>query len=58
MRANRGSSPATPSTSCASKGEAEEGYINLSHQKAQRMHDRDDIEESYDEKKPDQGRRD
>ena len=35
-----------------SKGEAEEGYINLSHQKAQRIHAWEEIEKSYNEKKP------
>jgi len=34
------------------KGEAEEGYINLSHQKAQRLRAWDDIEKAYNEKKP------
>jgi small subunit ribosomal protein S1 len=34
------------------KGEAEEGYINLSHQKAQRLRAWDDIEAAYNEKKP------
>jgi small subunit ribosomal protein S1 len=34
------------------KGEAEEGYINLSHQKAQRLRAWDEIERAYNEKKP------
>src|SRR3989454_1312742 len=34
------------------KGEAEEGYINLSHQKAQRIHAWDEIEKAHHEKKP------
>ena len=34
------------------KGEAEEGYINLSHQKAQRLRAWDEIENAYNEKKP------
>jgi small subunit ribosomal protein S1 len=35
-----------------SKGEAEEGYINLSFQKAQRIHAWEEIEKAYTEKKP------
>ncbi len=34
------------------KGETEEGYINLSHQRAQRLRAWDDIEHAYNEKKP------
>ena len=34
------------------KGEAEEGYINLSYQKAQRIHAWEEIEKAYNEKKP------
>ncbi len=34
------------------KGETEEGYINLSHQKAQRLRAWDNIEAAYNEKKP------
>jgi small subunit ribosomal protein S1 len=34
------------------KGETEEGYINLSHQKAQRLRAWDEIEKAYDEKAP------
>ena len=34
------------------KGEAEEGYINLSHQKAQRIHAWEEIDKAYNEKKP------
>src|SRR5438309_10258587 len=33
-------------------GEGEEGYINLSHQKAQRIHAWDEIEKAHHEKKP------
>jgi small subunit ribosomal protein S1 len=34
------------------KGEAEEGYIHLSHQKAQRIHAWEEIEKAHTEKKP------
>ncbi len=34
------------------KGPAEEGYINLSHQKAQRLRAWDEIEKAYNEKRP------
>ncbi len=34
------------------KGETEEGYINLSHQKAQRLRAWDEIERAHNEKKP------
>jgi len=34
------------------KGETEEGYVNLSYQKAQRLRAWDDIETAYNEKKP------
>ncbi len=34
------------------KGETEEGYINLSHQKAQKLRAWDEIEKAYNEKKP------
>ena len=34
------------------KGETEEGYVNLSHQKAQRLRAWDEIEKSYNENKP------
>ena len=34
------------------KGETEEGYINLSHQRAQRLHAWDEIEKAHNEKKP------
>jgi small subunit ribosomal protein S1 len=37
------------------KGEAEEGYIRLSHQKAQRLRAWDEIEKAYNEKKPIRG---
>ena len=34
------------------KGETEEGYINLSHQKARKLRAWDEIEQAYNEKKP------
>src|SRR5579863_10361365 len=34
------------------KGETEEGYINLSHQKAQKLRAWDEIEKAYNEKRP------
>ena len=34
------------------KGETEEGYINLSHQKAQRLRAWDEVERAFNEKKP------
>jgi small subunit ribosomal protein S1 len=37
------------------KGETEEGYVNLSHQKAQKLRAWDDIERAYSEKKPIKG---
>src|SRR5208282_3881935 len=37
------------------KGETEEGYVNLSHLKAQRLRSWDEIERAYNEKKPIQG---
>ncbi len=37
------------------KGEVEEGYLKLSHQKAQRLRAWDDIEQAYNEKKPIKG---
>jgi small subunit ribosomal protein S1 len=37
------------------KGETEEGYVNLSHQKAQRLRAWDDIEHAHNEKKPIKG---
>src|SRR5437867_4717168 len=37
------------------KGETEEGYINLSHQKAQRLRAWDEVEGAYNEKRPIQG---
>jgi len=37
------------------KGETEEGYINLSHQKAQQLRAWDEIEKAYTEKRPIQG---
>src|ERR1700757_3383803 len=33
------------------KGETEEGYVNLSHQKAQRLRAWDDVEKAFNEKK-------
>src|SRR5260370_2278765 len=37
------------------KGQTEEGYVNLSHQKAQRIHAWDEIEKAHNEKKPIKG---
>ncbi|MGA2966976.1 MAG: 30S ribosomal protein S1, partial [Terriglobales bacterium] len=37
------------------KGQTEEGYVNLSHLKAQRLRSWDEIERAYNEKKPIQG---
>src|ERR1700716_898897 len=37
------------------KGQTEEGYANLSHQKAQRIHAWDEIEKAHNEKKPIKG---
>ncbi|PYX77490.1 MAG: 30S ribosomal protein S1 [Acidobacteria bacterium] len=37
------------------KGETEEGYINLSHQKAQRLRAWDEVEGAYNEKRPIRG---
>jgi small subunit ribosomal protein S1 len=37
------------------KGETEEGYVNLSHQRAQKLRAWDDIERAYNEKKPIKG---
>jgi small subunit ribosomal protein S1 len=37
------------------KGETEEGYVNLSHLKAQRLRSWDEIERAYNEKKPIKG---
>src|SRR6266852_2961914 len=37
------------------KGETEEGYVNLSHLKAQRLRSWDEIEKAYNEKKPIKG---
>jgi small subunit ribosomal protein S1 len=37
------------------KGETEEGYINLSHQRAQKLRAWDDIEKAHNEKKPIKG---
>src|SRR6516165_3129847 len=34
------------------KGETEEGYVNLSHQKAQRLRAWDDVEKAFNEKRP------
>jgi len=44
--------PGDPIDVMREKGEAEEGYINLSHQKAQRLRAWDEIEKAYNEKKP------
>jgi small subunit ribosomal protein S1 len=38
------------------KGHTEEGYVNLSHQKAQRLHAWDEIEKAYNEKSSIKGR--
>ena len=40
------------------KGHNEEGYINLSHQKAARIHAWDEVEKAHNEKRPIQGDRD
>jgi len=37
------------------KGQTEEGYVNLSHQKAQRIHAWDEIEKAHNEKRPIKG---
>ena len=37
------------------KGGTEEGYVNLSHLKAQRLRSWDEIERAYNEKKPIKG---
>ena len=34
------------------KGQTEEGYVNLSHQKAARLHAWDEIEKAHNEKRP------
>ncbi len=47
--------PGDPIDVMREKGEAEEGYINLSHQKAQRIHAWDEIEKAHNEKKAIQG---
>ncbi len=44
--------PGDPIDVMRDKGETEEGYINLSHQKAQRLHAWDEIEKAHNEKKP------
>ena len=43
--------PGDPIDVIREKGEAEEGYINLSHQRAQRLRAWDEIEKAYTEKK-------
>jgi small subunit ribosomal protein S1 len=43
--------PGDPIDVIREKGEAEEGYINLSHQKAQKLRAWDEIEKAYNEKK-------
>ena len=47
--------PGDPIDVMREKGETEEGYINLSHQKAQRLRAWDEIEHAYNEKKPIKG---
>jgi small subunit ribosomal protein S1 len=44
--------PGDPIDVMREKGETEEGYINLSHQKAQRLRAWDEIERAHNEKKP------
>jgi small subunit ribosomal protein S1 len=44
--------PGDPIDVMREKGEAEEGYINLSHQKAQRLRAWDEIEKAHNEKRP------
>jgi small subunit ribosomal protein S1 len=47
--------PGDPIDVMREKGETEEGYINLSHQKAQRLRAWDEIERAHNEKKPIKG---
>jgi small subunit ribosomal protein S1 len=47
--------PGDPIDVMREKGETEEGYINLSHQKAQRLRAWDEIERAHNEKKPIRG---
>jgi small subunit ribosomal protein S1 len=47
--------PGDPIDVMREKGETEEGYINLSHQKAQRLRAWDEIERAHTEKKPIRG---
>ncbi|MFY9560956.1 MAG: 30S ribosomal protein S1 [Terriglobales bacterium] len=47
--------PGDPIDVMREKGQTEEGYVNLSHQKAQRLRAWDDIERAYNEKKPIKG---
>jgi small subunit ribosomal protein S1 len=42
--------PGDPIDVMVEKGHTEEGYVNLSHQKAQRLHAWDEIEKAYNEK--------
>ena len=51
-RASRRFQPGDEINVMRDKGETEEGYINLSHQKAQRLRAWDEIEKAYNEKKP------
>jgi len=44
--------PGDPIDVMREKGETEEGYINLSHQKAQRLRAWDEVERAFNEKKP------
>lgn len=44
--------PGDPIDVMREKGETEEGYINLSHQKAQRLRAWDEIEKAHNDKKP------
>ncbi len=47
--------PGDPIDVMQEKGQTEEGYVNLSHQKAARLRAWDDIEKAYNEKKPIKG---
>ncbi len=48
--------PGDPIDVMREKGETEEGYINLSHQKAQKLRAWDEIEKAHNDKKPIQAR--
>ena len=52
MRASPSFKPGDEIDVMREKGQTEEGYINLSHQKAQRLRAWDEIEKAYNEKKP------